>query len=96
MGAKIKILNTICHNIGEQNHFEDLHKLITIRNVFAHGKPFEDENMIFKLAELKSDGKIKKSELDKLAEDFLRLFNEQNQKLIQFHGKIKNQYKKNQ
>ncbi len=90
IGNKIKIIKTIFHELEVKQDFQDLHKLMNIRNVFAHGKPyFEDEGMIFKLSEIKSDGKIQENELDKLYKEFIDLFNEQNQKLCKLQSKIK-------
>ncbi len=90
VGNKVKILKTICHELQIKQDFQNLHKLINIRNIFAHGKPyFEDGDMIFKLPEIKSDGKILENELDKLHKEFIDLFNEQMQVLIKLHGKIK-------
>lgn len=94
IGTKIKILKTICHESKEEKDFTNLHKLLNIRNVFAHGKPyFEGEDMLFKLSEIKSDGKIKENELDKLYTEFIGLFNEQMQTLIKLHSQLKEKNK---
>ena len=94
IGNKIKILRTICNQLNEKQDFVDLYKLVNIRNVFAHGKPFiEDEDGIFKLFEIKSDGKIDEIELDKLHDKFVDLFNHQMQILIKLHSKLRKQLK---
>src|SRR3989344_215226 len=89
-GNKIKILKNICNKLNVKQDFADLHKLVNIRNVFAHGKPFvEGEDEIFRLFEIKGDGKTNKVELDKLHDKFINLFNQQTQMLIKLHSKIK-------
>ena len=90
LGNKVKILKNICDQLNEEQDFKDLHKLVNIRNIFAHGKPFvEGEDEIFRLFKIEGDGKTSTNELDTLHAEFINLFNQQMQMLIKLHSKIK-------
>ena len=78
IGGKLKIIKTICKEKGKNDNFQDLHRLINIRNLFAHETSYvEDKDMIVKMNELKSDGKYIESEFEKAHQQFLELFNKE-------------------
>ena len=90
IGAKIKIIKTICKERNRDEDFQDLHKLINIRNLFAHETSYvEDNGMIVKMNELKSNGEYIESEFEKVHQQFLELFNNEYGRLTLLLSELK-------
>ncbi len=82
IGTKLKIVKTICKEQNNLFNFDKLHRLINIRNLFAHESSYVEEwNMLVKMDELKSDGEYIESEFEGLYQEFLETYNQEYQKL---------------
>ena len=83
IGAKIKLINTICMKKGRNYDSDQLHQLISIRNLFAHEHSYvEDKDDLVKMDQLKNDGKYVNHTFEDLYKKYFDLFNEVNRKLI--------------
>lgn len=89
MGAKIKILQTICKEKEIKENFNDLHKLINLRNLFAHEISYVDTNdRLEKIDQLKSNGEYLRKEFNHTFNEFTNLFNKEHQHLTILLGKL--------
>lgn len=89
-GNKVKLVKTICNKQSKQIDCDRLHRLINIRNLFAHETSYvEDKGMIVKMNELKSDGKYNSVEFEKLFDKFIVTNNEAMQELTMLHNELK-------
>ncbi len=90
IGTKLKIVKTICKEQNNPFNFNKLHRLINIRNLFAHENTWvEDGDELVKMDELKSDGKYIESEFEGLHKEFLETYNQEYQKLTKLLSELK-------
>jgi len=76
-GAKVKIIKYICQSKNKDYDFTNLHKLINIRNLFAHEDVcfgVGDNSNVFTVAELKSNGVYIEEKFEKKYTEFKSIY----------------------
>lgn len=92
-GVKLKIIKTICEMKNVKYDFNNLHKLSTLRNIFAHESSYWDlteqkiENM-YKIDELRSDGKRVSHILQQKYDEFLEIYETESENIKELNKKL--------
>jgi hypothetical protein len=91
-GAKIKVIEMICKKEGIKYNFNNLRKLIDIRNVFAHESSFVDaeEGEYLLIDEFKNNGKYTTYKLEDLFKKFKEIYKSENQAISKLNERISN------
>lgn len=91
IGVKVKIIKTICKIHNEDYNLDNLHKLINLRNLFAHESSYVDsydQGMLVKINELKNDGSYNEKEFEETYKRFLKIYLEVKKGIIKLNEKL--------
>ena len=100
VGSKVKVMMAISQECGIKINPDPIHKLLSIRNAFAHsktnshpcmvvGKTPEQNEMHYYLHTLSNSGQIKKVKRTEAVEEFNKLYGKAKEQLLELVAKTK-------
>lgn len=92
-GNKIKVIKTICKNKGNKYDFNKLHKLLDLRNLFAHENYYMEsskDGYLITIDVLKSNGRYEIASIKSKFEEFKKLYDEVLNELNNLNNSLSN------